>query len=459
LNMSGQKVLAFLHGLSRRKDFDPEYEGSNFQACLTTVDLVALGVGSTLGAGVYVLSGEVAKNQAGPSIIISFLIAAVASIFTGLFYAELSSRLPKMGSAYLYSYVALGEVWAFITGWNILTSYSIAISISAKTWSSTFDDLIGNVMSKYLSTHASMDLPGLAPYPDVFATGLIMILTGLLAFGVKESALVNKIFTSMNILVLIFIIITAFIKGKLENWYITEETLLNVTEELENLTSTVNVTSKFGVGGFFPYGIKGILLGAATCFYAFIGFANITTTGEEVKNPQRSIPLSIIISLLICFLAYFGVSAAVTLMMPYYMLNVQSPLPAIFTYVGWAPANLLGCILSMPRVVFSMARDGLLFKWLCKVNSRKSPVVATVSSAALAVILTLLIDLNMLVNTILIGTLFPYTIVAICLLILRFVPGDCAPLCLVSAVVMVLTLVILLTKAIESLLLLEVWSL
>uniref|UniRef100_A0ACB8FY26 Cationic amino acid transporter 3 n=1 Tax=Sphaerodactylus townsendi TaxID=933632 RepID=A0ACB8FY26_9SAUR len=394
-----QKAMTnFGKKLIRRRVLDLSSEETRFARCLSTVGLVELGGrSSTLGDGCYMV--------------------------------------PKAGSAYLYSFVTVGEIWAFTTGWNLILSYVIGTASVARAWSSAFDNIIGNHISTFFRNSTALHLENvLAEYPDFFALFLVLLLTGLLAFGVSESALVNKIFTAINLLVLSFVIISGFVKGDVKNWSVTEEYYQNRSQEA---LKTGITAGNFGSGGFFPFGFKGVLTGAATCFYAFVGFDCIATTGEEARNPQRSIPISIIVSLLICFVAYFGVSAALTLMVPYFLVNKESPLPEAFKDVGWEPAryvvaigslcalsaSLLGSMFPMPRVIYSMAEDGLLFTWLSRVHSRtKTPLVATVVSGIISALMAFLFELKALVDLMSIGTLLAYSLVAVCVLILRYQP-------------------------------------
>ncbi|KAM9189937.1 solute carrier family 7 member 14 [Dugong dugon] len=388
--------------------------GTKLAQVLTTVDLISLGVGSCVGTGMYVVSGLVAKEMAGPGVIVSFIIAAVASILSGVCYAEFGVRVPKTtGSAYTYSYVTVGEFVAFFIGWNLILEYLIGTAAGASALSSMFDSLANHTISHWMVDTVGT-LSGLGKgeesYPDLLALVIAVIVTIIVALGVKNSVGFNNVLNVLNLAVWVFIMIAGlfFINGK----YWAE-------------------------GQFLPHGWSGVLQGAATCFYAFIGFDIIATTGEEAKNPNTSIPYAITASLLICLTAYVSVSMILTLMVPYYAIDTESPLMEMFVAHGFYAAkfivaigsvagltvSLLGSLFPMPRVIYAMAGDGLLFRFLAHVSSyTETPVVACIVSGFLAALLSLLVSLRDLIEMMSIGTLLAYTLVSVCVLLLRYQP-------------------------------------
>ena len=268
----GEKLAmdAVMRGFTRKKFVDPKsLTSTQLNRCLSAFDLTALGVGGTLGAGIYVLAGDVARNDAGPSIVIAFTIAAVASILSGLCYAEFGARVPKAGSAYVYSYVTIGELCAFVIGWNLILEYVIGTSSVARAWSSYFDSIFNDRIKNFtISTVGEIHAKGIAEYLDFLSVLIVAISTFVLIIGIKKTSWFNSVFTGINLFVILFVVGVGACYAEPKNW-----------------------------SDFMPYGFSGVMSGAATCFYAFVGFDVIATTGEEALNPSRGIPISIVLSL------------------------------------------------------------------------------------------------------------------------------------------------------------------
>ncbi|XP_045518200.1 high affinity cationic amino acid transporter 1-like [Pieris brassicae] len=406
--------------LQSKRVFNPEQlESGNLRRCLTVWDLIALGVGSTLGVGVYVLVGSVAMNFAGPAIVLSFLVAAIASLFAGLCYAEFGSRVPRAGSAYIYTYVTMGQLVAFIVGWNMILEALFATASVARGLSMYVDSMLNKTMSEAFLSIAPISVQPFSPYFDFFAFGVVIVLGVVLAVGVRQSATVNNIFALINIVVIVFIVVSGAITANPSNWSIPG----------------TEVPAEFGKGGFFPYGIWGVFKGAAVCFYGFVGFDSINATGEEVKDPRRVIPVAILAVLVLIFFVYAAVSTVITMMVPYYLQDTNAALASAFSYVGWEwarwivsigaifgiSASLYGAMFPLPRLLYAMSSDGLLLRWLGHVTAaNQSPTVATVLPALVIAILAGVLELQELVMMMCVGTLLSYSIVAICVIILRY---------------------------------------
>ncbi|KAL7641365.1 UNVERIFIED_CONTAM: hypothetical protein RMT77_008504 [Armadillidium vulgare] len=411
-----QESLALLGKLIRTKDPLKLQDtgvtgppGTKLKKVLTTFDLTSLGVGSCVGTGMYLVSGMVARSIAGPGVILSFIIAAVASIFSGVCYAEFGVRVPNTsGGAYMYSYVTVGEFMAFVIGWNMVLEELIGTSACACALSACFDALANGAISNG-TANAFGTIMGRPP--DFIAFILTIMMGAVLVAGVRKSIMFNNILNAINFIVWIFIMGAGFYYADSKNW----------SEH----------------GGFMPYGWSGVLTGAATCFYAFIGFDIIATTGEEAVNARKSIPHAIVLSLIIILIAYVTSSAVITLIVPYTDIDEDAALVEAFGTIGATSSknvvaigalagltvSMFGSMFSLPRIVYAMAKDGLVFKKLAEVwLVTGTPAVATVVFGLGAAFAALLISLNVLVEMMSIGTLLAYTLVSTCVLILRYQP-------------------------------------
>ncbi|CAL5435585.1 unnamed protein product [Camellia sinensis] len=412
-------------GLIRRKQVDSIHaksSGSGHHQLakeLSVFHLIAIGVGSTIGAGVYILVGTVAREHSGPALTFSFLIAGIAAALSAFCYAELASRCPSAGSAYHYSYICVGEGVAWLIGWALILEYTIGGSAVARGISPNLALLFGGADSLPFFL-ARQRLPGLDIVVDPCAALLVIVVTGLLCVGIKESTLVQSIVTTANVCAMLFVIIAGGYLGFKSGW---------VGYELPV--------------GYFPFGVDGMLAGAATVFFAYIGFDSVASTAEEVKNPQRDLPLGIAAALSICCMLYMLVSVVIVGLVPYYAMDPDTPISSAFASHGmqWAAyiitagattalcSTLMGSMLPQPRILMAMSRDGLLPSIFSDVNKRTQvPIKSTVITGVVAAILAFIMDVEQLAGMVSVGTLLAFTMVAISVLILRYVPPDEVPI-------------------------------
>ncbi|ETK87818.1 hypothetical protein F441_07946 [Phytophthora nicotianae CJ01A1] len=397
----------FLEAASRVKPLSRcEIGTSSLKQCLTLLDLVAYGVGCSVGAGAYSLVG-VGAQIAGPSISLSFLVSGIACIFTSLTYSEFAARVPVTGSAYTFVYISFGELAAWLIGWNLTLGYGISAAGIARSWSS---------YAHLFLQHLGLHLPRWLVQAEFFgmscsilAAFLIIICTFILLAGVHESAKFNAFVTLLNISVLLFVV--AFGSTEVETAYWEP---------------------------FMPTGVHGVMTGAGVVFFAYLGFDMVACLAEEVHEPQRTLPKGIIGSLLISMTIYVGVSLVVTGMAPVDILGNEVPLVNAFTFhdAPWAGrivsfGSIFGlttaaftCLMGQPRIFYQMAKDGLLPSVFANLHHRTHvPVASTIFTGALVAAIAFVFDLSFLANVISCGTLQVFTFVNAGVLLLRMRPS------------------------------------
>jgi APA family basic amino acid/polyamine antiporter len=403
---------------------DIDNNENGLKKALNGTSLVFLGIGAIIGTGIFVLTGTVAANYAGPALVLSFIVSAVGCVLAGLCYAEFASMIPISGSAYTYAYATLGEFIAWIIGWDLILEYLFASSTVAVGWSGYMVSFLHdyNINIPAVLCNAPVDfikgqgwiLTGsIVNFPAVFIIALLSI---LLVIGIKESAGFNNVIVVVKIIVILLFIGFGLSYIDTSNW---------------KPFIPPNTTGEFG-----HFGFSGVLRGAAVIFFAYIGFDAVSTAAQEAKNPQRDMPIGILGSLLICTILYVLVSAVLTGIEPYTNLNVPAPLALAIDNTGEAlrwlrPLIKIGAIaglssvilvmlLGQPRIFFTMANDGLLPKSFAKVHPKfRTPYVTTIITGIVACFIAGLLPINILSELVSIGTLLAFTIVCISVIILR----------------------------------------
>jgi APA family basic amino acid/polyamine antiporter len=370
---------------------DTEVEGHKLRRALSAWDLTAIGIGCIIGVGIFVLPGVQAANNAGPGIILSFAIASFACACSALCYAELAAMIPVSGSAYTYGYATLGEIFAWIIGWDLILEYMVAAILVSTGWSAYFVNLLrsgfGIELPRAITASPFEKDPGLLNLPAVV---IVLLISWLLVRGIKESSRVNLTIVIIKVAVVLFFIVAAVGHVDPAKWQ-----------------------------PFMPFGFKGVMTAAAIVFLAYVGFDAVSTTAEEAKNPQRDLPIGIMASLLVATVLYMAVAAIMTGVVPYKQLGVADPIALVLNSLKmpWASAIIsVGAIAGITSVLPPM---------MSKVHARyKTPHITTWLTGGVVAVAAAITPINVSSELCSIGTLFAYIIVAAGVIVLRYARPD-----------------------------------
>jgi APA family basic amino acid/polyamine antiporter len=406
---------------SMRDTEEPEHQ---LRRDLSALDLTVFGVGVIIGTGIFVLTGKAAAVQAGPAVALSFVAAAIACGLAAVCYAEFASAVPVAGSAYTFSYATLGELIAWIIGWDLILELALGAATVAVGWS----EYLAIVLKE-----AGVTIPSWL-YGDkhnLLAAGIVLLLTVLICFGAKVTSRVNLVIVAIKIAVVLFVIIAGLFYIKSSNYspFIPP----SGSKGAPGASASPSLLQDMG---FAPgsFGVSGIFTAAALVFFAFIGFDIVATAAEETKRPQRDLPIGIIGSLAICTTLYVAVSLVVTGMVKYNQLKIDAPLAQAFNSVGkhgFATVISIGALaglttvmiillLGQSRVFFAMSRDGLLPRTFATVHPRfRTPYRTSIAVGIVVAVIAALVPLSELAELVNIGTLFAFILVAIAVIVLR----------------------------------------